>query len=126
MIARLLVVRLLLCAAPAAIQAQAQRRGAPQEAVEPLREAVKLLETIRSSNLEPGWRANACARLARALARVGDGEAARAMSTNALAATDEPSKTPTPAAVSKGLIFALLVQTYVDLRDPHVAQRIAQ
>src|SRR5258708_25119303 len=126
MIARLLVVLLVLCAAPAAIQAQAQRRGAPQEAVEPLREAVKLLETIRSSNLEPGWRANACARRARAVARVGEGEAARAMSTNALAATDEPAKTPSPAAVSKGVIFALLVQTFAELRAPDAAQRIAE
>ncbi len=62
MIARFLVVVLLvLCAAPAAVQAQTQRRGPPQDAVEPLREAVRLLETIRLSNLEPGWRANACA-----------------------------------------------------------------
>jgi hypothetical protein len=126
MIARLLVILIVLCAVPAAVEAQAQRRGPPQDAVEPLREAVKLLETIRSSNLEAGWRAYAFARLARVLARVGDGEAARAMSSSALAATDEKTKAATPPAVSKGVILAVLVQTYADLHDAEVAQRIAE
>ncbi|MEJ0067891.1 MAG: hypothetical protein WDO24_03170 [Pseudomonadota bacterium] len=106
MIIRLLVLLLVLCAVPAVAQAQpqpqpqTQRRGPPPEAAEPLREALKLLETIRVSNLEAPWRANAFARIARVLARIGDVQAARTMSNSALQANDEPTKTPPPAAVS--------------------------
>src|SRR5258708_40044739 len=65
----------LLLALPAAAQGL---RGIPDQAAEPLREALRLLETVKSSTLDPGWRANAAARAARTLARAGDGEAARA------------------------------------------------
>jgi tetratricopeptide (TPR) repeat protein len=126
MITRLLVLLVVLCALPAAAQAQAQRRGVPQEAAEPLREALKLLETIRVSNLDASWRANAFARLARVLARLGDAEAARTMSNSALAAIDEPVKTPPPAAISPGVIYALLVQTHADLHDGEIAQKLAE
>ena len=126
MIARLLVLLIVLCALPVAAQAQAQRRGVPQEAAEPLREALKLLETIRVSNLDAPWRANAFARIARVLARLGDAEAARTMSNNALAAVDEPVKTPPPAAISPGVIYALLVQTHADLHDGEIAQKLAE
>jgi tetratricopeptide (TPR) repeat protein len=126
MLARVLVVLLVLIAAPLAAEAQAPRRGVPQDAAEPLREALRLLETIRVSNLEPAWRASAFARIARALARVGDTEAARTMSNSALQALDEPSKTPVPAAISPGAIYALLVQTHAELGDREIAQKIAE
>jgi tetratricopeptide (TPR) repeat protein len=126
---RLLVLLALLCVAPGLALAQApgqQRKGAPQEAAEPLREALRLLDTIRVSNLEAPWRANACARVARVLARIGDGAAARQMSQSAINANAEPAKTAAPAAISPGVIFALLVQTYADLRDAALAQQLAQ
>src|SRR5579862_6180193 len=126
MILRLVVLLLVLCAVPAVAQAQAQRRGPPPEANEPLREALKLLETIRVSNLEAPWRANAFARIARVLARVGDAAAARTMSESALGAADEPTKTPPPAAISPGVIYAQLVQTHADLGDREVAQKLAE
>jgi tetratricopeptide (TPR) repeat protein len=126
MIIRLLVFLLVLCAVPAAAQAQAQRRGPPPEATEPLREALRLLETIRVSNLDAPWRANAFARIARVLARIGDAQAARTMSNSALQAIDEPTKTPAPAAVSPGAIYALLVQTHADLHDVEIAQKLAE
>src|SRR5271154_809923 len=100
MIIRLLVVLIVLCAVPAAAHAQAKSRGVPPDATEPLHEALKLLDTIRVSNLDAPWRANAFARMARVLARLGDAEAARTMSNSALAAADEPVKTPPPAAIS--------------------------
>jgi tetratricopeptide (TPR) repeat protein len=125
MIVRLLVVLLVLCALPAAADAQAQRRGTPQDATEPLHEALQLLQTIRVSNLDPAWRANALARTARVLARVGDAAAARTMSKSALAAVDEPSKTAPPAVLSPGVIYALLVQTHAELGDREDAQKIA-
>lgn len=126
MLVRLLVVLIVLSAAPIAVEAQTQRRGVPQDASEPLREALRLLETIRVSNLEPAWRAYAYARLARVLARVGDAEAARTMSTSAVQASDEPTKKPPPAAISPGAIYALLVQTHAELGDREIAQKIAE
>jgi tetratricopeptide (TPR) repeat protein len=126
MIIRLLVLLIVLCAVPAAAQAQARSRGVPPEAAEPLHEALKLLDTIRVSNLDAPWRANAFARMARLLARVGDAEAARTMSNSALAAVDEPVKTPPPAAISPGVIYALLVQTHADLHDVEIAQKLAE
>jgi len=131
----LIVLLALLCVAPAVAQAQAQaqsgapapgRKGAPQEAAEPLREALRLLDTIRVSNLEPPWRANACARVARVLARIGDAAAARQMSQSAINANAEPVKTAPPPAISPGVIFALLVQTHADLHDVAVVQQLAQ
>src|SRR5260221_2082762 len=124
MIIRLLILLAILCAPPAF--AQQARRGAPVETAEPMRQALQLLETIRVSNLPSAWRANAFARVARVLARIGDAEAARAMANSALAALDEPSKTVMPAAVSPGAIYALLVQTYADLREAEEAQQVAQ
>jgi tetratricopeptide (TPR) repeat protein len=130
MLVRLLVILLVLCAAlcaaPGAGEAQQQRRGATQEAAEPLREAVKLLDTIRVSNLEPGWRGYAYARLARVLARIGDIELAKTMSNGALAAMDEPVKTAPPPQVSPGVIYAVLVQTYAEMRDVQAAQKLAE
>jgi tetratricopeptide (TPR) repeat protein len=126
MLIRLLVVLLVLSAAPIAAEAQAQRRGMPQDASEPMREALRLLETIRVSNLDPAWRANAFARIARALARVGDAQAARTMSTSTQQALDEPTKTAPPAAVSPGAILALLVQTHAELGDREIAQQLAE
>jgi tetratricopeptide (TPR) repeat protein len=126
MLTRLLVVLLMLCAAPIATEAQTQRRGVPQDAAEAMRESLKLLQTIRVSNLEPAWRASALARTARVLARVGDAEAARTMSNSALQALDEPTKSPAPAAISAGVIYTLLVQAHADLGDRDVAQKIAE
>jgi hypothetical protein len=126
MFIRLLVLLIVLCAAPVAAQAQAQRRGVPQEAAEPLREALKLLDTIGVSNLDAAWRATAFARVARVLARVGDGSAAKIMSNSALAALDEPVKTAPPPAISPGAILALLVQTHADLHEADIAQKLAQ
>jgi len=123
---RLLAVLLVLCAVPAAVEAQQQRRGAPQEAAEPMREATKLLETIRFSNLEPGWRGYAFARYARALARIPDTELAKTMATSAIQAMDEPVKTPPPAQVSAGVVYAVLVQAYAELREVNVDQALAQ
>lgn len=127
---RLLAVLLVLCAAvcgaPGAVEAQQQRRGAPQEAADPMREATKLLETIRFSNLEPGWRGYAFARWARTLARIPDIELAKTMATSAIQAMDEPVKAPPPPQVSAGVVYAVLVQAYADLRDAKVAQALAQ
>jgi hypothetical protein len=125
---RLLVCLTVLCVVPALAQAQAPgqpRKGAPQEAAEPLREALRLLDTIRVSNLEAPWRANACARVARVLARIGDVAAARSMSQNALNANAEQVKTPAPPAISPGVIYALLVQTHADLHDVALVQQLA-
>src|SRR5882672_2533293 len=90
---RLLAVLLVLCALPAAVEAQQQRRGAPQEAAEPMREATKLLET---------------------------------MATSAIQAMDESVKTPPPAQVSAGVVYAVLVQAYAELREVNGAQALAQ
>jgi len=130
MLVRLLVVLMVLCAAPVAVSdvayGQTRARGVPQNADEPMREALRLLQTIQVSNLDAPWRANAFARMARALARVGDAAAARTMSESALGAVDEPTKTPPPAAISPGVIYALLVQTHADLGDREVAQKLAE
>jgi tetratricopeptide (TPR) repeat protein len=123
----LLVALLALSgSAPAGAQQQQQRRGPSPEASEPLREAVKLLETIRLSNLEPAWRGYAFARLARVLARIGDVELAKTMANGAIAAMDEPTRQPPPAQVSQGVIYAILVQTYADLGDQRLGQTFAE
>jgi len=126
MILRLIVLLIVLCAVPASAQAQVRSRGAPPDAAEPLHEALRLLDTIRVSNLDASWRANAFARIARVLARLGDAEAARTMSNSALGALDEPVKTPPPPALSPGVIYALLVQTHADLHDVEIAQKLAE
>ncbi|HUA54072.1 MAG TPA: hypothetical protein VMB81_17985 [Candidatus Sulfotelmatobacter sp.] len=130
MLVRLLVVLLVLCAAPVALSgtayAQARARGVPENADEPMREALRLLETIRVSNLDAPWRANAFARMARVLARVGDAAAARTMSDSALEAVVEPTKSPVPAIVSPGAIYAQLAQAYADLGDRENSQKLAE
>ena len=50
-----------------------------------------MLDGIRRSSLEPGWRAAAEARMARARARAGDADAARVHSQNAELALAEPT-----------------------------------
>src|SRR5690349_3401554 len=120
-IVAILLVSLLL-AGPAAAQAV---RGIPEQAADPLREALRLLETVKSSNLDPGWRANAAARAARTLARAGDREAARARAQEAALAAAEEARTPPPPGLSEGAIDALLAQTYADLRDAPTAEGIA-
>ncbi|MBV8165543.1 MAG: hypothetical protein JO021_02045 [Alphaproteobacteria bacterium] len=126
MIRQILLVLAVLCALPAGASAQVQARGMPQDATEPMHEALRLLETIRLSNLEAPWRANAFAQVARVLARAGDAEAARTMSNSALAAVNEPVKTPPPPAISPGVIYARLVQAHADLRDNQIAQKLAE
>src|SRR6185437_8809680 len=90
-----------------------------------LREALRLLETVKSSTLDPGWRANAAARAARTLARAGDREAARARAQEAALANAEESRTPPPPGLSEGAVDALLAQTYADLQDAPTAHGIA-
>jgi hypothetical protein len=114
---------LLLIAAPA--YGQQPARGIPELAAEPMREAMRLLETVKSSNLEPGWRANAAARAARALARAGDGQAARARAQEAELAVSEETRTRPIDALSEGAIYALLSQVYAELRDAEVCGRLA-
>lgn len=116
------VVVLMLFAGGAVAQAV---RGIPDEAADPLREALRALETVKSSNLDPGWRANAAARAARTLARAGDGEAARTRAQEAELASAEETRTPPPAGLSEGAIDALLAQTYADLRDAPTTRTIA-
>lgn len=127
---RPIALLLVLCCAPALTLAQAPvQHPMPAEAVEPMHEALKLLETLRVSNLEPAWRANAFARIARVLARQGDAEAARTTSNSALAALAEPAKRnapPPPAAISPGVIYALLVQAHGELHDVEVTQKLAE
>jgi hypothetical protein len=112
----------LLLAAPAMAQGL---RGIPEQAADPLREALRLLETVKSSTLDPGWRANAAARAARTLARAGDREAARARAQEAALANAEESRTPPPPGLSEGAVAALLAQTYADLQDAPTAHGIA-
>lgn len=126
MIRQILIVLVVVCALPAGAAAQVQPRGMPQDAAEPMREALRLLETIRLSNLDAPWRANAFAQVARVLARAGDAEAARTMSNSALAAINEPVKAPPPAAISPGVIYARLVQAHADLHDNQIAQKLAE
>src|SRR3954470_1936635 len=113
---------LLLIASPALAQ---PARGMPELAAEPMREAMRLLETVKGSNLDAGWRANAAARAARALARAGDREAAQARAQEAELATTEQTRTPPLDALSEGAIYALLAQVYAELREAEVGDRIA-
>ena len=118
---------LLLLAVPALGPALGQAvRGIPDEAGDPLREALRLLETVKGSTLEPGWRANAAARAARTLARAGDNEAARVRAQEAALAGAEDVRTPPLPGLSEGAVDAILVQVYADLKDTATAQGIAQ
>ncbi len=115
-----------LAAAPALAQQRPAARAVPEGVAGALREAVQLLQTVRSSNLDAWWRANALARTARVYARLGDGEAAKTMSGDALQAADEPFRTPPPAGLSLGAILAILAQTHADIGDAATAQALAQ
>lgn len=127
---RILAFRFALIAvltAPVAVFAQTTKptgQLAPalqQEAQTAMREAQRLLEMIRSSNLDGPWRGNALARVGRATARLGNTEAARVFARDAVAAANEPTKTPPPAGLAIGGTYTLIAQIFTQLGDTETA-----
>lgn len=105
-------------------QQQPPRAGAPQLpplAAEATIEATKLLRQVKSSSLEPYWRAAALARAARAFARTGDQDTTRTMARDAALALREKAKTPAPPALSDGPINTLIATALLDIDDKPTA-----
>jgi hypothetical protein len=115
---------LALLAAPAMAQNQ-PRAGAADPTAPFFKEAGALLDGIRRSTLEPGWRAAAEARMARARARSGDPDAARVHSQNAELALAEPAMSRAPGALQSGPTLAVMAQALADAKDPATAKIFA-
>jgi tetratricopeptide (TPR) repeat protein len=117
-------IALLLATTPWAVQAQG--RPLPGDASQSVKQASQLLDQVRGSNLDHWWRANAIARMARTLARMGDTESARTLGRDTLLVLREENKdAPPPPALSESATFAILSQAYADLRDPVTATEAA-
>lgn len=99
----------------------APAKAVPPAAAEALRNALLTLETIKASGLEPWWKANAMALATRSLGRTGKLEPARVMAREAIATMENPAKTQPPPALSRGPVFAILAQAFVDLQDASTA-----
>lgn len=115
---------LALLTAPAMAQNQ-QRAGGVEATIPLFKEAGALLDGIRRSNLDPGWRAAAEARMARARARSGDPDAARVHSQNAELALGEPAMAKAPGALQSGPTLAVMAQAMADAKDPATAKIFA-
>lgn len=102
-------------------RAQAQ----PQEAQEHLREANRLLETLRTSTLEASWRAQFLARMARSLARSGDASGARTFTDQALLVLGEPVKQKPVPQLAPAVVYAILAQAMAESRDREAAVTLA-
>lgn len=88
------------------------------EGADALRNGLLTLDLIKSSNLEPWWKANAMALAARTLARTGNYEAVRTMSRDAIAMSQSQVKGATaPIAFSAGPLYAILAEAFGDMRD---------
>ncbi len=96
--------------------AQAQA-PAPADAVQAIKEAMQLLDSIRGSNLDPWWRSMALARAARTQARFSDVETVRTLAQDAALVLREDRRTQPPPGLSDGAILAILTQAYADIRD---------
>ena len=119
---------MLLAAEPSSAQGQpqSQQRGGVEATIPTFREAATLLDGIRRSSLEPGWRAAAEARMARARARAGDADAARVHSQNAELALAEPTQNPPPGPLQAGPTLAVLAQALADAKDQVGARGLAE
>lgn len=126
------MIGLLTAAHPAMAQSQprAPTGNAPGGGVEAtipvFKEAGALLDGIRRSSLEPGWRAAAEARMARARARSGDPDGARVHSQNAELALGEPGMASAPGAIQAGPTLAVMAQAMADAKDPATARIFAE
>ncbi len=115
----------LLVAGPCLAQNQ-QRAGGVEATIPVFKEASALLDGIRRSSLEPGWRAAAEARMARAKARAGDADGARVHSQNAELALSEPGVASGPGAIQAGPTLAVMAQALGDAKDQNTARIFAE
>lgn len=102
-------------------RAQAQ----PQEGQELMREALRLLDSLRGSTLDAPWRAQFFARAARTVARMGNPSLARTYTDQALMALAEPMKQKPIPQLAPAVVYAILAQAMVEAQDRVSAATLA-